>query len=1033
MKSKKTGPQALRLEQLEQRLALSAAPLGSSSLDAWSLLADIPPAATGGQPIAVSSFEAFAINETEMRTLLSAAPLEFTPEAANPLQVAVPAPDGSIQRFAVVETQMMEPELSAEFPLIKTYRGVGIDDPFASAVFDYTYQGFHAQVRSPNGTFFIDPYYHLETSVYASYYRADMDFSAVAASWTELGVIENGDLMPTSHMHDAGDEDHDEHIHDEHSHDDEPVWASSALVGAADLHADDLLVGEESFNDEGSSIELIPRTGTQLRTYRAAVAATTEYTNFHGGTVVAGQSAIVTAMNRVNGIYEDELTIRMVLVANNSSLVYTGADPYTNNNGFAMLSQNQSNIDSVIGNANYDIGHVFSTGGGGVAGFAVVGVTGRKAQGVTGLPAPIGDAFYVDYVAHEMGHQYGGSHTFNGDSGSCSGGNRSGSSAFEPGSGSTIMAYAGICGNDNLQSNSNAYFHSRSLDQIVQYVDVTRPNVGTRVDTGNTIPTADAGANYTIPAQTPFVLTGAGTDDDGDPLVYNWEERDLGPQQDVNAGDNGSSPIFRSWTATADPTRTFPRLSNLLANNTVRGETLPTTNRTLNFRLTVRDNNAAGGGVATDNASVVVRNAAGPFLVTSPNTPVTWVGGESQTVTWDVAGTTGNGIDTSQVNILLSDDGGQTYPYTILSATANDGSELITVPNVGTSQARLKIEAVGNIFFDISNRNFTINEQTDFVDPMAEAAAPDLTDPVEVVQLIDVTYTDDLAIDVSTINGGDIEVISPDGEALFGQLLNPPSSSTNTSPVFVTYFVFAPGGTWDEADAGLYDIRMLENAVRDTAGNAVPAGSIGSFTVLFEDRSDPGDFNGDGQLDCEDVDSLTLEIAAGSNNVAFDVTGDNLVNVDDLNEWVLNLKGTLLGDANLDFSVDTSDFNIWNVNKFTAGGGWCAGNFNGDDFVDASDFNLWNLNKFTAALRPLVPNEPESEMVAREPRAAGMGLPSPAVEASSALAPLADRAANHRDSSVSERRFDPGKRERFESRSRRSDAETLDLIFAQLA
>ncbi len=1030
MKPRRTGKRALRLEHLEQRLALSAAPLGTGTLNTWFPLGEVPPSVAGGQPIAVSAFEPFAISESDMRSLLSAAPMEFTPEAANPLEFALPGPDGSIQRFAVVETRMMEPELAAQFPLIKTYRGVGIDDPFASAVFDYTYQGFHAQVRSPSGTFFIDPYYHLDTSVYASYYRSDMDLATVAAGWNELGVLEDGQLTPDDHDH---DHDHDHENHETWDTLDQEVSPADAAPLGLSQPAGEMPHHDHPFDEDTPSIELVPRTGTQLRTYRTAVAATTEYTNFQGGTVNAGQSAIVTAINRVSGIYEDELTIRLVLVANNDLLVYTGADPYTNNNGFAMLGQNQSNLDSVIGNANYDIGHVFSTGGGGVAGLGVVGLSGSKAQGVTGLPSPVGDAFYVDYVAHEMGHQFGGSHTFNGDSGSCAGGNRSGSSAYEPGSGSTIMAYAGICGNDNLQSNSNAYFHSRSLDQIVQLMDGSRAGVGTRINTGNTIPTAEAGSNYTIPAETPFILTGAGSDADGDPLVYNWEERDLGPQQDVNSGDNGSSPIFRSWTATSDPTRTLPRLSNLLANNTVRGETLPTTNRTLNFRLTVRDNNGAGGGVATDNMSVIVRNAAGPFLVTSPNTTVTWEGGDTQTVTWDVAGTTGNGINTSQVNILLSVDGGQTYPYTVLSGTANDGSESILVPNVGTTQARLKIEAVGNIFFDVSNRNFTINERVDFEDPMAVAMAPDLLNPTAIGQTIDVTYTDDQAINRLDLDNNDIEVLAPDGSLLPAQLLFF-SPSVNTSPLSATYLVVpSGGGVWTEADAGLYDIRMLANAVRDTAGNPVPAGSIGSFTISFDTRNDPGDFNGDGQLDCDDVDSLTLEIANGTNDVAYDVTGDNLVNMDDLNEWVLNLKGTLLGDANLDFVVDTSDFNIWNVNKFTATTGWCAGNFNGDGFVDASDFNIWNVNKFTSVPRPLASFATTDQTASGAPRAAGAdGVFQPQVAGPTlVLPPAVDGIATRDGQGLFTSRFRSPEKERAEVRGRTATIDALDSIFAE--
>ena len=252
-----------------------------------------------------------------------------------------------------------------------------------------------------------------------------------------------------------------------------------------------------------------------------------------------------------------EVSLRMVLVVNNNNLIFiTGLnspDPYTNNNGGAMLSQNQTTIDNIIGTANYDIGHVFSTGGGGVA-FLNSPCTGIKAGGVTGLSNPVGDAFDIDFVAHEMGHQWGGNHAFNGQVGNCSGGNRNGSTAYEPGSGTTIQNYAGICGSDDLQPNSDPYFHGISFDEISNFITTGNGNsCGVSTATGNTLPVINSLPNngLTIPINTPFTLSGTASDANaGDALTYSWEQWDLGPQSAWNGGAtaaaNNTLPLFKS-------------------------------------------------------------------------------------------------------------------------------------------------------------------------------------------------------------------------------------------------------------------------------------------------------------------------------------------------------------------------------------------------------------------------------------------------------------------------------------------------------
>ena len=358
------------------------------------------------------------------------------------------------------------------------------------------------------------------------------------------------------------------------------------------------------------------------------------------------------------------------------------------------------------------------TGGGGQAGgIGVVCIAGSKAQGETGLPNPVGDAYDIDFVAHEMGHQFGADHPFNGEGSNCGGGNRNPGTAFEPGSGSTIMAYAGICGSaDNLQANSDPYFHTGNYEEMQGFIATL--TCGTTAATGNTAPvvTAPAGGK-TLPIGTPFKLTATATDAQGDPLTYSWEELDLGPAGSPTSpqATGQNVPLFRSFVPSASGTRYFPRLSNLLNNTSVIGERLPTVSRALTFRCTARDQHSGSVGVigGVDYSALVrltVNAVAGPFIVTAPNTAVSWVGGAAQTVTWNVANTTAAPVSCATVNLRLSLDGGLTYPTTLATGVPNNGSAIVVAPSPSSTQtqARIMVEAADNYFFDISNANFTI-------------------------------------------------------------------------------------------------------------------------------------------------------------------------------------------------------------------------------------------------------------------------------------------------------------------------------------
>ncbi|WP_179344692.1 immunoglobulin-like domain-containing protein [Winogradskyella ursingii] len=598
----------------------------------------------------LTDFHVFNLNTSSLKQQLQNAPQRNNFGGRSIVVITVPNFEGKLERFSIKEASTMHPDLQSRYPDIRSYAGQGIDNPSSVLRFSLSPDGFSAMILAHDGgSTFIEP--------------------------SSKGAV--------SHI----------------------VFNRKNRINYNDDF--ECQVTEQINNSLDNSSTLRNADDGILRTYRLAVSTTGEYTQYHGGTKAQALSAINTTMTRVNGIYESDFNVTMVLIANNDDVIYTNAnsDPYSNG-GFN--SQVQSTLTSVIGESNYDVGHLFAraSNNGNAGCIGCICVNGQKGSAFTSRTTPEGDPFDVDYVAHELGHQFGGNHTWT------FGGNEGSNAQMEPGSGSTIMGYAGITGATDVQPNSDPYFHAVSIEQITNYIKSR--SCQTNTNTGNNVPTVNAGSNYTIPRGTAFVLDGSATDaDTGDALTYCWEQYDENNASTTNPSVNATSGVaFRSYNPTSDTKRYFPRLQTIKSGATSwQWEAVPNVSRNLNFRLTVRDNQAGGGTNNSDDMIVAVTASAGPFVLNSPNTNVSWNAGSTQTVTWNVAGTTGNGINASNVDIFLSTDGGNTYPISLASGVPNDGAHDIVVPNNQGNQNRIMVRGSNNIFFDISNTNFTIGGQ----------------------------------------------------------------------------------------------------------------------------------------------------------------------------------------------------------------------------------------------------------------------------------------------------------------------------------
>lgn len=704
----------------------------SFSQNFWNTSTSEPSENLSNRAFTPTSYMLITLNVPAFKQFISTAPKRFENTISNVI-VSMPDARGAMRDFTIYEAPMMEPELYNKYPSIRTYVGESLQSPGHVIRFSLTYQGLHSiEFRPGEATVYTDPF-----TVNGTHY--------IIYSRDDIPEMNTGFVCETI----------------------EPQLKAASLL-SSDTYA-------KAAND------------ATLRKYRVAISCNAEYGNIFAGTTgtdadkrmrIQAQQAIT--MNRVNGIYERDLAITLEFVAQNDLLLYYGdttLDPYTND----FNGRTQTLIDGGlasqgfpgIGNGAYDIGHNFNTSGGGNAGcIGCVCVAGQKGSGMTGRANPTGDPFDIDYVAHEMGHQFGGFHSM--ASSNCRSGN--GQTEAEPGSGSTIMAYAGIC-TPNVQQNSDDYFHFVNVRDITANIKSGVSSAcPTIISLNIPAPVVNAGSDYTIPFSTAFVLDGTATNVTSG-TTYIWEQFDTdnprssaGPMPTRELG-----PMYRSRLPVTSTFRYFPILSSVFAGNlTPAFEVTPSVDRTMKFALTARNFTSAGGQNGDDNMLVTVDGTKGPFVITSMNSPVTFNTGESTTITWDVAGTDLAPINTQFVDILLTTNGGTSF-MTLAASVPNDGSHVITIPVINpTNNARFMIRAVGNVYYAVNAAPISITQQnfslstTEFAATACQPSSPTFDFTYNVFA----GFTENTTLSVTGLPAGVNAVISPQTVSTAGTSIN---------------------------------------------------------------------------------------------------------------------------------------------------------------------------------------------------------------------------------------------------------------------